>query len=166
MAKRRVKRASQRRVSARLRKTVRRASPKRKVARAVRRSAPKRKAVRQRASRIRLKQKAPSRRMMSAAKRIERQAPLPKPALKISEQEIGFISQYFTTINVGIIELTKGNLSRGDKIRIKGETTDFTQVIDSMQYEHQPIENAEAGKSIGIKVSDRVREHDKVYKVE
>jgi len=155
MVKRKARRVARKKVSARLKKAVRRAIPKRRVSRI----------KRIKATQTRRKQKAPSRRV-APAKRMQKQVSLPKPALSVSEQEIGYISHYFTNINVGIIELTKGNLNRGDKIRIKGETTDFTQVIDSMQYEHQPVDRAEAGKSIGIKVSDRVREHDKVYKVE
>jgi len=80
-------------------------------------------------------------------------------------EEIGRISHYFTKIGVGVVEITKGSLKVGDKIRIKGATTDFEQEIDSMQIEREEIEEAEAGQSIGLKVKDHVREHDVVYKV-
>jgi len=80
------------------------------------------------------------------------------------EEEVGKISDYFAKIGVAAIELT-GTLSVGDTIHIKGHTTDFTQNVDSMQIEHQNVEKANPGDSIGIKVKDRVRDHDIVYKV-
>ena len=80
------------------------------------------------------------------------------------EEEIGKVSDYFAKIGVAAIELT-GSLSVGDTIHIKGHTTDFEQKIDSMQIEHQSVEKANPGDSIGIKVKDRVRGHDIVYKV-
>jgi translation initiation factor IF-2 len=81
------------------------------------------------------------------------------------EEEIGKISDYFRKIGVAAIEITQGTLSVGDTIRIKGHTTDFTQVVESMQIEHQNVQTAKAGDSIGIKVKDHVRDHDEVYKV-
>jgi translation elongation factor EF-1alpha len=80
------------------------------------------------------------------------------------EEEVGKISDYFAKIGVAAIELT-GSLSVGDTIHIKGHTTDFEQKVDSMQIEHQSVEKANPGDSIGIKVKDRVRQHDVVYKV-
>lgn len=79
-------------------------------------------------------------------------------------QEVGKVTHYFTKLGVGIIELS-GDLKTGDKIRIKGATTDLKQPVDSMQIEHDKVEEAKAGQSIGLKVKDHVREHDKVYKV-
>jgi translation elongation factor EF-1alpha len=81
------------------------------------------------------------------------------------EEEVGKISDYFKKINVAAIEITKGSLSVGDTIHIKGHTTDFTQTVDSMQIEHQSVPTAKAGDSIGIKVKDVVRDSDVVYKV-
>ena len=52
----------------------------------------------------------------------------------------------------------------GDTIYVKGATSDFTQKIDSMQIDHADIEEAKAGQSIGLKVKEKVRQHDKVYK--
>lgn len=80
------------------------------------------------------------------------------------EEEVGKISDYFAKIGVAAIELT-GTLSVGDTIHIKGHTTDFNQNVDSIQIEHQQVEKANPGDSIGIKVKDRVRDHDIVYKV-
>jgi translation initiation factor IF-2 len=81
------------------------------------------------------------------------------------EEEIGKVSDYFRKIGVAAIEITQGTISVGDTIRIKGHTTDFTQVLESMQVEHQNVQTAKAGDSIGIKAKDHVRDHDKVYKV-
>ncbi len=81
------------------------------------------------------------------------------------EKLIGKITHYFSNINVGIIELSDA-LSIGDKIHIKGATTDFEQVIDSMQVEHQNIEKAKKGDVIGLKVQDKVRVDDEVYLAE
>lgn len=80
------------------------------------------------------------------------------------EQEVGKVVSYFTKIGVAAIELTN-TLSVGDKIHIKGTTTDFTQKVESIQIEGQNLDKAEAGQSIGIKVKDRVRSNDKIYKV-
>jgi len=56
-------------------------------------------------------------------------------------------------------------LAVGDRILIKGSTTDLEQVVESMQIEHKDVQRAEAGQSIGLKVKERVRENDTVYKV-
>jgi len=77
--------------------------------------------------------------------------------------EIGRITHFFPKIDVAVIEL-KAALSVGDTIVIKGPTTDFEQPVDSMQIEHKNIQKAEQGQSIGLKVTQRVRETDAVYK--
>jgi translation initiation factor IF-2 len=81
------------------------------------------------------------------------------------EEEIGKVTDYFRKIGVAAIDITQGTLSVGDTIRIKGHTTDFAQVVESMQIEHESVQTAKAGDSIGIKVKDHVRDHDQVYKV-
>lgn len=78
--------------------------------------------------------------------------------------EVGRVTHYFTRISVAVVELT-GELSVGDRIVIRGPTTDFEQVVESMQIEHENVERAGAGQSIGLKVKERVRENDKVYKI-
>ena len=77
--------------------------------------------------------------------------------------EVGHVTHFFTKINVAVVELS-ATLAVGDTILIKGPTTDFEQVVGSMQIEHENIERAEAGQSIGLKVEERVREEDIVYK--
>ena len=81
------------------------------------------------------------------------------------EEEIGKVASYFSKIGVAAIDITKGALKVGDKIHIKGHTTDIEQDVDSIQIEHQSVPEAKPGDSIGIKVKDRVRDHDIVYKL-
>lgn len=81
------------------------------------------------------------------------------------EELIGKITHYFGKIEVGIIEITKGSLAVGDTIHIKGTSTDFEQKVDSMQIEHEQINKAKKGDVIGLKVKDKVREGDEVYKI-
>jgi putative protease len=77
--------------------------------------------------------------------------------------EIGRVTHFFSKISVAVIEL-KAPLAVGDTVHIKGPTTDFEQVVESMQIEHKNVQRAEAGQSIGLKVAQRVREKDVVYK--
>ena len=78
---------------------------------------------------------------------------------------IGKVTHYFGKIGVAVIELTD-TLQVGDKIRIiGGAETDFTQIVESMEVEHQKVQTAKAGESIGLKVKEKVREGYKVYKV-
>ena len=80
--------------------------------------------------------------------------------------EVGRVSGYFAQPSVAIVEVGQGaSLRVGETIAIKGHTTDFQQTIESMQVEHQPVAQATAGQSVGIKVKDRVRRKDVVYKV-
>jgi len=79
-------------------------------------------------------------------------------------QKIGEITHFFSKISVAVVELNEP-LSVGDKIRIQGPTTDFEQTVQSMQIEHENVQTAKKGQSIGLKVNDRVREKDTVYKV-
>ena len=80
------------------------------------------------------------------------------------EKEIGKISGFFGHVSVASIKLS-GTLKIGDKIRIKGATTDITQEVDSMQIERKDVGSAKKGEHIGIKVSDRVRPNDLVFLV-
>ena len=84
-------------------------------------------------------------------------------AAKAEEKLVGRITHYYSHLGVGIIELTGGELKVGDVIHVKGKHTDFTQSVDSIQIEHQSVTHAEKGKVVGIKVKDKVREHDQVF---
>ena len=80
------------------------------------------------------------------------------------EKEIGKVVQFYDNIKVIAMDL-KAPLEVGDKIHIKGTTTDFTQKVSSIQIEHEKVEKAKKGDSVGIKVKDKARPNDKVYKV-
>lgn len=78
------------------------------------------------------------------------------------EKLIGRITHYFSRLSVCSIELTDGELKVGDTIHISGKHTDFIQTVGSMQIEHQNINKAEKGKVVGVKVKEKVRQHDQV----
>ena len=80
------------------------------------------------------------------------------------EEAIGSVSDFFARPVVAGIEIT-GTLKLGDKIHILGHTTDMELVIDSMQINNVNVTEAKAGDAVGIKVSDRVRRGDTIYKV-
>ncbi len=82
----------------------------------------------------------------------------------VEKEKIGEVTHYFTDISVGVIELS-GEMEIGDRISIEGATTDVQQDVESMQIEHDNVEKAGPGDAVGIKVQDRVREGDAVYKI-
>ena len=77
---------------------------------------------------------------------------------------MGKVTHFFSKINVAVVELT-ATLSIGDKIHVQGPTTDFEQTVQSMQIEHENVKTANKGQGIGLKMDERVRENDTVYKV-
>jgi translation initiation factor IF-2 len=83
----------------------------------------------------------------------------------MSEVEVGTVNKYFDKIGVGMIQVTQGELSVGDTIHIKGNSTDLTAAISSMQVQRQPVQTAKAGDEAGVKLDSKVRQNDKVYKV-
>ena len=78
----------------------------------------------------------------------------------IGEAFVGRIIHYYPRINVGIIELTDGEINLGDVIHVQGKQTNLVQPVDSIQIDHQNISHADKGRRVGIKVKDRVRNHD------
>lgn len=80
------------------------------------------------------------------------------------EKPIGKIEHYYSKIGVGIVKLND-TLKVGDKIQIKGHTTDIEQTIDTIQIDHKDIEEAGKGDVVGLKVTDKVREDDEVFLV-
>jgi len=80
------------------------------------------------------------------------------------EELIGTVNDFFARPVVAGIEMI-GTLKTGDKIHITGHTTDMEIVVDSMQIDNANVAEAKAGDSVGIKVPDRVRGGDKIYKV-
>ena len=83
----------------------------------------------------------------------------------MAEQLIGKVTHYFNKPQVAAIEITEGQVNVGDTVHIVGHTSDFSQKIDSMQVEHASVDSAKVGDSIGIKVIEHAREHDKVFRV-
>lgn len=77
--------------------------------------------------------------------------------------EIGTVNHFFSKISVAIIDLT-APLSVGDRILVKGPSTDFEMTVDSMQVEHVNIQRAEGGQSVGLKLIKQAKECDVVYK--
>jgi putative protease len=80
------------------------------------------------------------------------------------ELEIGTITDFFARPVVAAIQLT-GELKVGDKIHIKGHTTDMELIVNSMQIHNQNVTVAKAGDAVGVKVPDKVRHGDKVFKI-
>jgi translation initiation factor IF-2 len=83
----------------------------------------------------------------------------------MAEIEVGTVNKYFDKIGVGMIQVTQGGLALGDTIHIKGNKTDVTATISSMQVQRQPAQTAKPGDEAGIKLDTKVRQNDKVYKV-
>lgn len=167
------------------RKTVakKRARPARKKARAGARKTVARKPAKRAAARKPAGKRAGARAKAAparrAAKPVKRAAPkaavrrkaAPKPpapaAIEIpaGTERVGSVVHYYGHISVAVVRVDQGALSAGDTIRIKGHTTDFTQPVDSMEIDHQPVGRVEAGQEAGLKVAQHAREHDQVYRV-
>ena len=79
-------------------------------------------------------------------------------------EEIGKVAGFFAHVGAVVVELT-APLRVGDRIYIKGHTTDFQQAVSSMQVDRQAVQEAAAGQSVGLKVDQRCRQHDVVYKL-
>jgi hypothetical protein len=82
----------------------------------------------------------------------------------MEEKEVGKVEDFFAHVNVIAVQLT-GALSVGDRIHIKGHTTDLIQDVVSMQIEHQSVAAAKAGDDVGIKITERAHRGDKIFKV-
>jgi translation elongation factor EF-1alpha len=79
-------------------------------------------------------------------------------------EKVGEVTHYFTKISVAVVDVS-GPIKVGDQIAIKGMTTNFEQTVGSMQIEGKNIEEAKSGDDIGLKVADRVRTGDVVYRL-
>ena len=80
-------------------------------------------------------------------------------------EAVGRVEGFFVHPSVAVIELT-APVKVGDRIYIKGHTTDFQQVVESMQVDRTAVGEAHAGQSVGLKTKDRCRKHDLVYKLQ
>lgn len=81
------------------------------------------------------------------------------------ELRVGEVIKFFAKPSVAAIKITDGEISVGDKLHFVGHTTDFEETIASMQIENKDIIKATVGDLVGIKVKERVREKDQVYKI-
>jgi len=95
--------------------------------------------------------------------------PAPAPVAVASEappgmERIGVVTHFYNHLSVAILKLESGVLRVGDTIHIKGHTSDFTQLVDSMEVDHVHVNEARPGQSFGLRVKDHAREHDVVYK--
>ena len=79
-------------------------------------------------------------------------------------EAIGRVEGFFAHPSVAMVELT-APLKMGDAVYIKGHTTDLRQTVESMQIDHQPVQEAAAGQSVGLKVNARCRKRDLVYRL-
>ena len=84
----------------------------------------------------------------------------------MAEVEVGRVNKYFGKVEVAAIEVTQEPIKVGDNLHFKGATTDFTLQVESMEIDRNPVEEAKVGDLVGIKVPERVRPGDKVYRVE
>lgn len=116
----------------------------------------KRKAVKRRAAKPKKSVKRTSARKKRPAvrKAASKKAAGPKP--------VGRVTHFYTEIKVAVIKFLKP-VKQGTQVYFKGATTDFSQKLDSMQYDHKPLATAPKGKQVGVKVKSRVREGDQVY---
>jgi putative protease len=84
----------------------------------------------------------------------------------MSETKIGTVTHYYGKLHVAGVTITDGELHEGDKIHIKGATSDFDQTVKSMEIDHEAIDTAKPGDQIGLEVAKHAREHDAVYVVD
>jgi putative protease len=80
-------------------------------------------------------------------------------------ERIGVVTHYFSHLSVAVVKLEGARLRVGDTIHFRGHTTDFKQRVDSLQVNHQAVQEVGPGDDFGLKVRDHAREHDIVYKV-
>lgn len=92
-------------------------------------------------------------------------APPVAPAVPANELKVGVVTHYYSHLSVAVVSLTDRGLRVGDRIHVKGHTSDFYQTVESLQVEHESVMAAQTGQAVGMKVSEHAREHDTVYLV-
>ena len=110
--------------------------------------------------------KRPKAKVKSKAKRKPAAKKAKKPAgLEASLEKIGEVTHYFPHVNAAAVKLLKSGLKVGDSVYIKGHTTEFKELVKSIQLDHTTIPEGKKGQEIGLLVKSRVRQGDKVYKI-
>ena len=82
----------------------------------------------------------------------------------MEEKEVGKVVHYYDKIGVAVVKVSGEGMAHGDGLHVKGHTTDFEMVLESMQLDHKPVEKARAGEEVAIKVEQKAKEGDIVYK--
>lgn len=82
----------------------------------------------------------------------------------MADFKVGKVTHYYDKIGVAVIELS-GDLAVGDTIKVSGHGREFTQEVASMQIEHENIKEAKKGQTVGLRVGEKAKENDEVYKV-
>ncbi len=83
----------------------------------------------------------------------------------MTEELVGVVAKFFAKPSVAAVKVTEATIKKEDVLRFKGHTTDFTDTVTSMEVDGQQVEEAQPHDFIGLKVKERVRENDKVFKV-
>lgn len=89
----------------------------------------------------------------------------PKGVGPVAERLIGHVTHWYGGIQVAGIHVDEGELHVGDTVHIVGHTSDLMQRIDSIEIEHHEVPEVRAGEDVGVRVSDHVREHDRIFVV-
>lgn len=146
----------------------------RKKAKTKRRKAPaKRPVARRKTAKVARKparkapvRRAPVKKARPAARRAAaKPVPLSPAALPPPGERIGVVTHYFSHLSVAVVKLEGTTLRVSDTIHFRGHTTDFKQRIDSLQVNHESVQEVGPKDDFGLKVREHVREHDVVYKV-
>ena len=82
----------------------------------------------------------------------------------MAQKAIGKVTHYFDHLGVAVVKLAKGaSLKQGDQVQFKGNSTDFSQTVKSLQVDHKDVAVAKAGDDFGLKVDKPVKENDQVF---
>ena len=100
-----------------------------------------------------------------AVKKPKKKSLLDSLSKGVSLEEVGEITHYFPKVTAAVVKLTKGSLSVGDTIIVKGHTTEFKEKVNSIQLDHVVIATASKGQEIGLRVKAKVRDRDVVYRL-
>jgi putative protease len=83
----------------------------------------------------------------------------------MTEDHVAVVVNFYAKPGVAAIKVTQGSISKGDLLKYKGHTTDFTEEVTQMEIDRRVVEEGHPGDLIGVKVQEKVRKNDKVYKV-
>ena len=173
-------------VKSKTKKTVLKKSAKKKALRkktTVKKTAAKKKVIRKKTT---VKKKTAAKKTLkkrtASGARIAHKEPLPPKSFTVEpgpppsgipsveepsqhEEAIGTVTHYYSHLGVAVVQINTGALKTGDTIHITGHSTDLTQQVESMEYEHAHVDQASAGQAVGLRIKDHAREHDIVYLV-